>query len=66
MICTVTIDQDGTVSVSVDSDGDQGDHYSTDVTDDALSRAATEALSLWLGTRGVEVREPADDEDADK
>lgn len=64
MIASVSIDAEGNVHVSVDSDGDQGDHYSTDVVDDALSRAATEALSVWLGTRDhITTAEAADDDE---
>ena len=56
MIVQTSIDAEGGVTVSVDSDGDQGDAYSTEVLDDMISRAGKQAIVLWLSTR-----EPAED-----
>lgn len=60
MIVCTTIDEDGCVTVSIDTDGDQGDGYSTDLTDDIVTRAGRECLRLWLGTRASD--EPLADE----
>lgn len=51
MIVQTTIDEAGAVAVSIDSDGDQGDCWSTEILDDLLSRAASRAISVWLLTR---------------
>lgn len=53
MIVHTSIDDDGSVTVSIDSDGDQGDGYSPDVLADLCSRAGNQALSLWWSARMV-------------
>lgn len=47
MIAHVSIDVDGGVTVSCDSDGDQGDAYSSEVLGDIVSRAARTAVTAW-------------------
>ena len=54
MIVSAMIDESGAVQVSLDSDGDQGEGYSTEVMDDLVTRAGRHALSLWLAARGTQ------------
>ena len=60
VIVRTTIDEDGAVSVVLDSDGDQGDGYSTEVIDDMLQRASATAVKIWAGLHIYE----ADDTEA--
>jgi hypothetical protein len=48
MITSVSIDTDGNVTVTCDTDGDQGDGYSTDVMKDCADTASREALAVWF------------------
>ena len=59
MIVSTTIDDSG-VTVTVDSDGDQGDVYAPEVLDDMLTRASRNAMTLWFARQGS-----SDDEDAE-
>lgn len=66
MIVSLLVDEEGAVQVTVDSDGDQGDHYSPDVLDDLLARACQSVVTVWIATRlgeGFDVEDA--DEDAD-
>lgn len=64
MIVNVTIDE---IAVSIDSDGDQGEGYAPDVMTDILSRAAREALALWMAAnKWAEANYPTDAEDSDE
>lgn len=51
------------ITVTVDSDGDQGTGYAPAVMDDMLTRASREVLRLWLATRqaALEDAEEADE-----
>ena len=54
MIVQASIDEAGGVAVSIDSDGDQGDCYSSEILDDLLKRAGRKAVSLWRATHPAE------------
>ena len=51
MIVQASIDETGSVAVHIDSDGDQGDAWSTEVLDDMLNRASQRAIALWLAAK---------------
>ena len=54
MVCQVSIDDDGAVTVSVDSDAaddDDAARLAGLALDDMLSRAATTAVETWLRIR---------------
>lgn len=51
MIAHVSVDADGAVTVSIDSDGDQGDAYSVEVLRDVAARAAETAVDAWSQIR---------------
>lgn len=52
MIVSASIEEDGAILVTVDSDGDQGHTYSTDVLDDMAQRAARTAVRMWAEVHG--------------
>ena len=62
MIVSTTIDENGSVTVTCDSDGDQGDGYATDVLEDLAARSTSQAITAWFALH----TEADVDEDADK
>lgn len=55
MLAHVSVDPDGAVTVSIDSDGDQGDAYSSEVLEDVAVRAAKTAVDAWQQVRALRV-----------